>query len=145
VPVAGHASAAAALNREAVQAAVRDHYAAAALNVTTDERGDGGCTETGIGSGCYPAGALTAFRPAAVAASICCANPVAVAELAEGEVVLDLGSGGGIDVLLSARRVGPTGTAYGLDMTEEMLAGMLKMMGGEPEGASSPHGGHAGA
>ena len=55
-------------------------------------------------------------------ASLGCGNPTAVAELREGEVVLDLGSGGGIDVLLSARRVGPTGKAYGLDMTEEMLA-----------------------
>jgi arsenite methyltransferase len=58
----------------------------------------------------------------AVAASLGCGNPTAVAELREGERVLDLGSGGGIDVLLSARRVGPTGRAYGLDMTEEMLA-----------------------
>ena len=59
---------------------------------------------------------------AAVLASLGCGNPTAVAELAEGEVVLDLGSGGGIDVLLSAARVGPTGYAYGLDMTDEMLA-----------------------
>ncbi len=58
----------------------------------------------------------------AVAASLGCGNPVAVAEMHEGETVLDLGSGGGIDVLLSARRVGPTGTVYGLDMTDEMLA-----------------------
>lgn len=58
---------------------------------------------------------------AAVLASLGCGNPVAVAELREGEVVLDLGSGGGIDVLLSAKRVGPTGAAYGLDMTDEML------------------------
>jgi arsenite methyltransferase len=57
-----------------------------------------------------------------VLASLGCGNPIAVAELAEGEVVLDLGSGGGIDVLLSARRVGPSGRVYGLDMTEEMLA-----------------------
>jgi tRNA A58 N-methylase Trm61 len=57
-----------------------------------------------------------------VLASLGCGNPTAVAELHEGEVVLDLGSGGGIDVILSARRVGPTGTAYGLDMTDEMLA-----------------------
>jgi len=64
---------------------------------------------------------LEGLPAAAAAASIGCANPVAVAELAEGEVVLDLGSGGGIDVLLSARRVGPTGKAYGLDMTDEML------------------------
>ena len=58
----------------------------------------------------------------AVLASLGCGNPTALAELHEGEVVLDLGSGGGIDVLLSARRVGPTGKAYGLDMTDEMLA-----------------------
>jgi ubiquinone/menaquinone biosynthesis C-methylase UbiE len=59
---------------------------------------------------------------AAVAASLGCGNPIAVAELREGETVLDLGSGGGIDVLLSARRVGPSGFAYGVDMTDEMLA-----------------------
>ena len=65
----------------------------------------------------------TAALPAeAVAASLGCGNPTALAELAPGETVLDLGSGGGIDVLLSARRVGPTGKAYGLDMTDEMLA-----------------------
>src|SRR5207249_2304606 len=58
----------------------------------------------------------------AVAASLGCGNPTALAELAPGETVLDLGSGGGIDVLLSARRVGPGGKAYGLDMTDEMLA-----------------------
>ncbi len=57
----------------------------------------------------------------AVATSLGCGNPAAVAELREGEAVLDLGSGGGIDVLLSAKRVGPTGKAYGLDMTDEML------------------------
>src|SRR5213076_2766667 len=59
---------------------------------------------------------------AAVAASLGCGNPTALADLNSGEIVLDLGSGGGIDVLLSARRVGPTGKAYGLDMTDEMLA-----------------------
>src|SRR5439155_25036551 len=65
----------------------------------------------------------TATLPAeAVAASLGCGNPTALAELAPGEVVLDLGSGGGIDVLLSAKRVGPAGKAYGLDMTDEMLA-----------------------
>ena len=58
----------------------------------------------------------------AILASLGCGNPTAVADLHEGEIVLDLGSGGGIDVLLSAKRVGPTGKAYGLDMTEEMLA-----------------------
>src|SRR5207244_12842402 len=67
--------------------------------------------------------AQTADLPAeAVAASLGCGNPTALAELKPGETVLDLGSGGGIDVLLSARRVGPTGKAYGLDMTDEMLA-----------------------
>src|SRR5207244_6167773 len=59
--------------------------------------------------------------PSAVLASLGCGNPTAVAELREGEVVLDLGSGGGIDVLLSAKRVGPSGLAYGVDMTDEML------------------------
>lgn len=111
-----------ALGREAVWKAVQDHYAVAALNLTTDESSGGGCVaESGIGSGCYPAGDLDGLPAAAVTGSIGCANPVAVAELVEGEVVLDLGSGGGIDVLLSARRVAPTGNAYGLDMTDEML------------------------
>ncbi len=59
---------------------------------------------------------------AATLASLGCGNPTAVADLHEGETVLDLGSGGGIDVILSAKRVGPTGTAFGLDMTDEMLA-----------------------
>jgi arsenite methyltransferase len=90
---------------------------------------------TGCGCGCGSAGALdpvssnlygaeeTAALPEqALRASLGCGNPTALAELLPGEVVLDLGSGGGIDVLLSARRVGPTGKAYGLDMTDEMLA-----------------------
>ena len=64
----------------------------------------------------------TSYPPRRCLASLGCGNPLAVAELREGETVLDLGSGGGIDVLLSARRVGPTGKAYGLDMTDEMLA-----------------------
>ena len=63
------------------------------------------------------------MRDAALKASLGCGNPTALAELKSGEIVLDLGSGGGIDVLLSARRVGPTGKAYGLDMTDEMLFG----------------------
>jgi arsenite methyltransferase len=110
------------IDRDAVQEAVRDHYAAAALGVTSGDGSRGCCAaEPGIGSACYPGDDLAGLPAAAVAASIGCANPVAVAELAEGEVVLDLGSGGGIDVLLSARRVGPTGKAYGLDMTDEML------------------------
>ena len=73
------------------------------------------------GAARYDEGDLDGLPPEAVAASIGCANPVAVADLCPGEIVLDLGSGGGIDVLLSARRVGPTGKAYGVDMTDEML------------------------
>ena len=74
-----------------------------------------------------PAASTTSARPAtsptsAVLASLGCGNPTALADLQPGETVLDLGSGGGIDVLLSAKRVGPTGKAYGLDMTDEMLA-----------------------
>jgi len=74
-----------------------------------------------FGSALYAAGDTDSLPVAAVAASLGCGNPIAVAELREGETVLDLGSGGGIDVLLSARRVGPTGFAYGVDMTDEML------------------------
>jgi len=75
-----------------------------------------------IGAGLYDPADLRELPAEAVAGSIGCANPVALAQLEPGEDVLDLGSGGGIDVLLSARRVGPTGRAYGVDMTEEMLA-----------------------
>src|SRR6187401_2318830 len=99
---------------------VRARYAAAA---TTAQ--DGGCC-TGspdtIGGELYSALERAELPEAAVLASLGCGNPIAVADLRPGEVVLDLGSGGGIDVLLSARRVGPTGFAYGLDMTDEMLA-----------------------
>jgi SAM-dependent methyltransferase len=79
-----------------------------------------------FGAGLYEAADRDALPEAAVLASLGCGNPTAVAELREGERVLDLGSGGGIDVLLSARRVGPTGKAYGLDMTDEMLALALR-------------------
>src|SRR5581483_11416925 len=79
------------------------------------------CTDP-ITSNLYGAGEADAVPAAALAASLGCGNPTALAELKPGETVLDLGSGGGIDVLLSARRVGPAGKAYGLDMTEEMLA-----------------------
>ncbi len=75
-----------------------------------------------LARGLYGADETTALPAQALQASLGCGNPTALAELREGEVVLDLGSGGGIDVLLSARRVGPTGKAYGLDMTDEMLA-----------------------
>ncbi|MFJ9928201.1 MULTISPECIES: arsenite methyltransferase [Streptomyces] len=105
---------------------VRLRYAAAAVQVT--EGGAACCgpqpVEVGddFGAALYAADDRDALPADAVAASLGCGNPTAVAELREGERVLDLGSGGGIDVLLSARRVGPTGKAYGLDMTEEMLA-----------------------
>ena len=75
-----------------------------------------------ITSNLYVTGETDELPEAAVLASLGCGNPTALAQLAPGEVVLDLGSGGGIDVLLSARRVGPTGKAYGLDMTDDMLA-----------------------
>jgi arsenite methyltransferase len=105
---------------------VRQRYAAAAVKVT---EGSAACcgpepveVDENFGSTLYAADDRDALPAEAVAASLGCGNPSAVAELREGEHVLDLGSGGGIDVLLSARRVGPTGKAYGLDMTEEMLA-----------------------
>src|SRR5687768_12597402 len=100
---------------------VRERYAAAATRAAT---GNGACCgpEEGIGAGLYSALEQTELPDAAVLASLGCGNPTAVAELREGERVLDLGSGGGLDVLLSAKRVGPTGRAIGLDMTDEMLA-----------------------
>jgi SAM-dependent methyltransferase len=104
---------------------VRDHYAAAATAVTTGTPATCCGVDTAgerFGADLY-AGADRDGLPAdAIAASLGCGNPLAVADLHDGETVLDLGSGGGIDVLLSARRVGPTGTAYGVDMTDEMLA-----------------------
>jgi arsenite methyltransferase len=110
---------------------VRARYAESALAVTG--QGDGcGCGSGGccadnsdggkFGEALYAAEQRGELPDAAVLASLGCGNPTAVADLHEGETVLDLGSGGGIDVILSARRVGPTGTAYGLDMTDEMLA-----------------------
>ncbi|MGW1620891.1 arsenite methyltransferase [Streptomyces sp. NPDC002172] len=105
---------------------VRRRYAAAAVKVT--EGGTACCgsepveIDENFGAALYPADEREALPAEALAASLGCGNPTAVAELHEGERVLDLGSGGGIDVLLSARRVGPTGKAYGLDMTEEMLS-----------------------
>jgi len=106
---------------------VKDKYAQAALRVTTT--GNACCGSTSSRGECDPitsnlyAESETSGLPAeATAASLGCGNPTALAELKPGETVLDLGSGGGIDVLLSAKRVGPTGKAYGLDMTDEMLA-----------------------
>ena len=89
---------------------------------TSDVSCAGGATsQAAFGSGLYSAAELSELPADAVMASLGCGNPLAVAELRAGERVLDLGSGGGIDVLLSARRVGPNGFAYGVDMTDEML------------------------
>jgi arsenite methyltransferase len=132
---------------EGLREQVRARYAAAATAVTTGQGCGCGtssaaavetcCAPADSGSGCAPATLQVdeSFGSAlytddeqgqlpteAVLASLGCGNPVAVADLHEGERVLDLGSGGGIDVLLSARRVGPTGRAFGVDMTDEMLA-----------------------
>ena len=99
---------------------VRAHYAQEALQVLN---GESCCGDAGsYGSELYSTLEREELPDAAVLASLGCGNPTAVAELHEGERVLDLGSGGGIDVLLSARRVGPAGRAFGLDMTDEMLA-----------------------
>jgi SAM-dependent methyltransferase len=104
-----------------IHESVRERYADAAMRAAA---GTGACCgpEDGIGAGLYSALERDELPDAAVLASLGCGNPTAVADLHEGERVLDLGSGGGIDVLLSARRVGPTGRAFGLDMTDEMLA-----------------------
>jgi len=83
---------------------------------------DGGSDASLFGEALYDAEQRAELPETATLASLGCGNPTAVAELREGDTVLDLGSGGGIDVILSAKRVGPTGTAYGLDMTDEMLA-----------------------
>jgi arsenite methyltransferase len=106
-----------------VREQVREHYRGLALEVR-----DGGCDSSccagersGIGPELYDALERAELPDAAVMASLGCGNPLLVAELRPGETVLDLGSGGGIDVLLSARRVGPGGRAFGLDMTDEML------------------------
>src|SRR2546427_13059126 len=109
-----------------LKAVVRDKYGKAALKVTGGA-GASCCDATAraadpITSNIYGCGETAELPAEAVAASLGCGNPTALAQLNPGEVVLDLGSGGGIDVLLSARRVGPTGKAYGLDMTDEMLA-----------------------
>jgi SAM-dependent methyltransferase len=109
-----------------VKEAVREKYSAVARAVNTAE---GSCCGPSKASGCdaitsnlYDTTQTDALPETAVLASLGCGNPTALAQLSPGETVLDLGSGGGIDVLLSARRVGPTGKAYGLDMTDEMLA-----------------------
>ncbi len=107
---------------------VRERYAAAAQRV---QAGDGCCSSSccstagfdeAITTGLYDSSETSDLPEEAVLASLGCGNPTALIELREGETVLDLGSGGGIDVLLSAKRVGPTGFVYGVDMTDEMLA-----------------------
>lgn len=116
-----------------IRDAVRARYAAAAESVATESDGGGSCCGPGsavlsdqeaqaFGASLYDEEARGELPDTATMASLGCGNPTAVAALNAGETVLDLGSGGGIDVLLSARRVGPTGKAYGLDMTDEMLA-----------------------
>jgi arsenite methyltransferase len=115
-----------ATQKSAITEQVRERYAAQALSIT--DVSDASCCGTPLetsnvfGSVLYTGSEQTEVPDAAMLASIGCGNPTAVADLRAGETVLDLGSGGGIDVLLSARRVGPTGFAYGLDMTDEMLA-----------------------
>ena len=116
-------------------AVVRERYGEAARRVLDGEGvpadccGKSGCCSGAAAPSCdpitsnlYATGETDELPPAAVLASLGCGNPTALAQLAPGDVVLDLGSGGGIDVILSARRVGPTGKAYGLDMTDDMLA-----------------------
>jgi SAM-dependent methyltransferase len=108
------------MTTETIHETVREHFAAAAIQAT---QGSSCCSDPEtIGAGLYSALERQELPDAAVLASLGCGNPTAVADLRPGERVLDLGSGGGIDVLLSARRVGPTGRAFGLDMTDEMLA-----------------------
>jgi arsenite methyltransferase len=112
----------------ALKQAVKEKYGQAALRVKSgDSNGCCGTAATGLGcdpitSKLYDSAQTKQIPEEAVLASLGCGNPAALAKLNAGEVVLDLGSGGGIDVLLSARRVGPTGKAYGLDMTDQMLA-----------------------
>jgi SAM-dependent methyltransferase len=111
-----------------IKEVVKEKYGAAARRVTAG-KGSSCCGASSCGTDVdpitrdlYESGQVEALPELAVKASLGCGNPTALAELKLGETVLDLGSGGGIDVLLSARRVGPTGKAYGLDMTDEMLA-----------------------
>src|SRR5580704_4811695 len=111
-----------------IKEVVRSKYGEAARRVAAGETSGCGCTSSAIpccdpiSSHLYASGETQGLPEQAVLASLGCGNPTALAQLNPGETVLDLGSGGGIDVLLSAKRVGPSGKAYGLDMTDEMLA-----------------------
>jgi arsenite methyltransferase len=112
-------------NARQISDAVRDRYGRAARAAKTGAASccDTACCSTDpISSNLYEDAEIRSLPAEAVAASLGCGNPTALIELREGQTVLDLGSGGGIDVLLSAKRVGPAGKAYGLDMTDEMLA-----------------------
>ena len=129
-----------------VREEVRERYAEAATNLAAgcgcgcDCESIGCCGEeatTTFGQGLYPADERAGLPDTAVTASLGCGNPLAMVELREGETVLDLGSGGGIDVLLSGKRVGPKGTVYGLDMTDEMLA--LAQESAREAGATNVH------
>lgn len=129
-----------------VREEVRERYAEAALGLAEGNGCGCDCDSIGccgeeattlFGQGLYAVDERSGLPDNAVTASLGCGNPVAVAEIKEGETVLDLGSGGGIDVLLSARRVGPTGTVYGLDMTDEMLA--LAQRNARAAGATNVH------
>lgn len=115
---------------EEIRAAVRERYAAAAKQAKASQKSSCcssscGCSAPNpvdeVSQSFYDSGQLDELPDTAALASLGCGNPVLLTDLKPGEVVLDLGSGGGIDVLLSANRVGPTGKAYGLDMTDEML------------------------
>src|SRR5512146_1239861 len=113
---------------DTIKQTVRQRYGQAALRVLAGS-GSSCCGASAAGESCdpvtsnlYAPGETAGLPETAVLASLGCGNPTAVAELHPGEVVVDLGSGGGIDVLLSARRVAPGGKAYGVDMTDEMLA-----------------------
>lgn len=114
------------MNNPAIKEAVKEKYAQAAQREAAPgsccgSTATGGCGDP-ITSNLYDASQASEIPAEAILASLGCGNPTALAKLNPGEIVLDLGSGGGIDVLLSAKRVGPAGKAYGLDMTDEMLA-----------------------
>lgn len=115
------------LAMETIRELVQQIYGEAALRAGSGQKASCGCgtsccSTDPITSDLYDEAQAAGLPPEAMLASLGCGNPTALADLKPGEVVLDLGSGGGIDVLLSAKRVGPTGKAYGLDMTDEMLA-----------------------
>ncbi len=128
---------------EELREEVRRRYAESARAVSEQAGGcgSGSCCDEPDGRASYgevlDADQRSELPETAVLASLGCGNPTAVADLHEGEVVLDLGSGGGIDVILSAKRVGPTGTAYGLDMTDEMLA--LAQLNVSESGVTNAH------